>query len=198
MRMNATPPNALWWVYLLACADERYYTGMSMQVSVRYQQHLAGQAAVFTRAHPPIALVGALPVGSRRQAMQLERKVKRWHPIRKVAVFESHHPINRQRTPPLKQEEENAMNRIEEALTALADLRAQAEHLELIIWSDLQSTAPELVDLIRQTGMTESHAAAWISRPNNQLSSQSPAQCIVTGHGDLVTAMVVRTLHGIF
>ena len=53
--MPAEP--APWYVYLLECRNGSYYAGISNDVDARFQAHLAGKGAKYTRAHPPVKLL---------------------------------------------------------------------------------------------------------------------------------------------
>ncbi|HPM97541.1 MAG TPA: GIY-YIG nuclease family protein [bacterium] len=63
------------FVYILECAGNRFYTGYSRDARRRYRQHCRGQARCrFTAAFPPIHPSACWRVpGSRSQAMRLER-----------------------------------------------------------------------------------------------------------------------------
>ena len=47
-----------WYVYLLECHDGSVYTGIATDVDRRYAEHAAGKGARYTRAHPPLRLLG--------------------------------------------------------------------------------------------------------------------------------------------
>src|SRR5262245_48267535 len=53
-RLN--PPGNRWFVYLLRCADDSLYTGITKDVSRRCQQHNAGTASRYTRSRRPTRL----------------------------------------------------------------------------------------------------------------------------------------------
>ena len=76
-----------WYVYLLECADGTLYTGITLDPERRVKQHNAGRGARYTRARRPVCLLGSLPVPNHREAMQMERRVKRCRPQRKRAIF---------------------------------------------------------------------------------------------------------------
>jgi putative endonuclease len=66
-----------WWLYLLACADGRTYAGVALDVQARFQMHVRGKGARFTRANPPIRILGAQPFATKSQALQAEHALKR-------------------------------------------------------------------------------------------------------------------------
>ena len=46
----------MYYVYMLRCRGGVYYTGLAVDVARRFQTHLSGKGAKFTRAYPPDAL----------------------------------------------------------------------------------------------------------------------------------------------
>ncbi len=45
------------YVYILECSDESYYTGSTIDIDLRIEQHNNGQGANHTKKHLPINLV---------------------------------------------------------------------------------------------------------------------------------------------
>jgi len=76
-----------WYVYLLECADGTLYTGITLDPERRVKQHNAGRGARYTRSRRPVCLLGSTPVQDQREAMQMERRIKRCTPQRKRAIF---------------------------------------------------------------------------------------------------------------
>lgn len=64
------------FVYMLRCKGDRIYTGYATDVEARYQKHLAGKAAHFTRAFPPLELLGAIEVSDKSTGLRLEAAIK--------------------------------------------------------------------------------------------------------------------------
>jgi putative endonuclease len=65
-----------WWLYVLECEGGALYTGITVDVARRVTQHRRGTAAAYTRLRPPLALVGAVKVGTRSDALKLEYAFK--------------------------------------------------------------------------------------------------------------------------
>jgi len=76
-----------WYVYLLECADGTLYTGITLDPERRVRQHNAGRGARYTRTRLPVRLLGSLLVHDQREAMLMERRIKRCGPQRKRAIF---------------------------------------------------------------------------------------------------------------
>lgn len=72
------PVDARWCVYLLRCADDSLYTGVTRNLSRRLRQHngeLVGGSR-YTRSRRPVALAWSTPVDSRAEAQRLEASIK--------------------------------------------------------------------------------------------------------------------------
>ncbi len=70
--------NAMYWVYILYCADNTLYTGSTPRLERRLQEHNEGKGAKYTRGRRPIFLRQAWTVENRSQALQLEAFIKRF------------------------------------------------------------------------------------------------------------------------
>lgn len=65
-----------WWVYLLACRGGRTYASVAINVAARFDLHARGKGAKFTRANPPVAILGKRPFISQSAALQAEHALK--------------------------------------------------------------------------------------------------------------------------
>ncbi len=70
-------PHQCWTLYLLQCADGAYYTGITTDFLRRFNEHLAGVGAKYTRSNPPVAVVGLLEFEDRASASRAEAAVKK-------------------------------------------------------------------------------------------------------------------------
>ncbi len=71
-------------VYLLRCADDSLYCGISKGLEARIAQHNAGKGAKYTRSRLPVKLVAASDELSRSEALKVEHAVKQQPASRKV------------------------------------------------------------------------------------------------------------------
>lgn len=72
-----------WFVYLLECENDKIYTGITTDVEKRFQKHLSGTGAKFTRANPPLQILAFKPCNNRSEASSIEYYVKRLKPSQK-------------------------------------------------------------------------------------------------------------------
>lgn len=78
-----------WFVYLLRCADDTLYCGITTDVSRRLAEHNAGTASKYTRSRLPVSLENHVTVENRSEASKLELKVKKKHRTKKVDYLKS-------------------------------------------------------------------------------------------------------------
>ena len=75
-----------WFVYIIECRDGSLYTGIAVDVERRFQQHIAGKGARYTRSHPPLRLLGRAELPDRSQASRAEHAIKQLTAARKRAL----------------------------------------------------------------------------------------------------------------
>lgn len=67
-----------WSVYIIRCRDNSLYTGISNDVRRRFSEHAeqAKRCARYLRGRGPLKLVFHTDVGSRTNALKMERRIK--------------------------------------------------------------------------------------------------------------------------
>ena len=77
-----------WAVYLIKCADNTLYTGVTTDIERRVNEHNTDdkKAAKYTRARRPVALVWSEEHPNRTKACQREYEIKRWPRAKKVEL----------------------------------------------------------------------------------------------------------------
>ena len=69
-------PSQLWFIYVLRCADDSLYTGITNNLDRRVAQHNAGKAARYTRGRLPVTLVHTEQAETRGEALKRELAIK--------------------------------------------------------------------------------------------------------------------------
>lgn len=82
----SSPQNA-WCLYLIECRDGSYYAGITNDLDARYQAHVSGKGARYTRSHPPVRLLGYRGYESRAAASRAEWEIKRLPKHRKLGYL---------------------------------------------------------------------------------------------------------------
>jgi putative endonuclease len=75
----------MWCVYLIECRNGAWYAGITNDLPARYAAHVAGKGARYTRANPPVRLLGSRAFADRSAASKAEWAVKRLPRQRKLA-----------------------------------------------------------------------------------------------------------------
>ena len=75
------------YVYILRCADGRYYVGHTDDLDRRMAQHSDGVASAFTAKRRPLTLLWASDCPDREVAFALERQLKGWSRAKKEAFM---------------------------------------------------------------------------------------------------------------
>ncbi len=76
------------WVYILYCVNDSFYTGYTTHLNRRYQAHVQGVAAKYTRSYPPVYLAQSWPIyGEKHDAMRIERFIKKLDKGQKQTVI---------------------------------------------------------------------------------------------------------------
>ena len=77
----------MFWVYVLRCADGKYYTGHSDDIERRIAEHQTGGFCDFTSRRRPVHLMWSDGFPTRIEALEAERRIKPWSRAKKEALF---------------------------------------------------------------------------------------------------------------
>ncbi|HEY4293079.1 GIY-YIG nuclease family protein [Luteibacter sp.] len=75
----------MWCVYLIECRNGAWYAGITNNLEARYAAHVAGKGARYTRANPPVRLLGSRAFADRSAASKAEHALKRLPKSKKLA-----------------------------------------------------------------------------------------------------------------
>jgi len=67
-----------WYVYIIHCLDNSYYTGMTWNPSQRWLQHQSGHGCRHTAEHEAMQLVYLEEFEDLNEARLREQQIKRW------------------------------------------------------------------------------------------------------------------------
>jgi len=78
-----------YWVYILLCDNNTYYTGYTNNLEKRYLSHVNGTGGCkYTRSFKPIHIAQSWKlVGSKAEAMKMERTIKKLSHSQKKALI---------------------------------------------------------------------------------------------------------------
>jgi putative endonuclease len=78
----------MFWVYLLKCADQSYYTGHTDNLENRLAQHRCKLIPTcYTATRLPVHLVFSQEFSTREEALASERQIKGWSRKKKEALI---------------------------------------------------------------------------------------------------------------
>jgi len=75
------------WVYILCCADNSYYTGHTDDLEKQITEHQTGKYRGYTSTRLPVSLVFSQEFPTREQALVCERQIKGWSRKKKEALM---------------------------------------------------------------------------------------------------------------
>ena len=79
----------MYFVYILLCLDETYYTGSTNDVEKRFKDHLEGKGARYTKSHKPEKIVYRKEFATKSEALKREAEIKSWTKVKKKDLINS-------------------------------------------------------------------------------------------------------------
>ncbi|KKS38700.1 MAG: hypothetical protein A3G49_00985 [Candidatus Sungbacteria bacterium RIFCSPLOWO2_12_FULL_41_11] len=77
-----------WYVYIIECEDNSYYTGMTWQPDTRWTQHLSGMGSFYTSKHKSQRMVYLEEYENIDEARRREKQIKGWTRKKKEKLIE--------------------------------------------------------------------------------------------------------------
>lgn len=74
-----------YYMYVLLCEDQTLYTGFSTDVERRFQEHVKGEGAKYTRSHIPEKILFKKQFETKRDALSAEYAFKQLTRAQKIA-----------------------------------------------------------------------------------------------------------------
>jgi len=86
-----------WFVYMIQCGDQSYYTGIATDVKRRFDEHESqGRlCARYLRGRLPLQLVYTVEVTDRVTALQLEYRIKQLPRSKKIQLIKGELQLHR-------------------------------------------------------------------------------------------------------
>ena len=77
-----------YFVYIVKCSDESYYTGVTSNLEQRINEHNYGIFKGYTSKQLPVTLVFSNRFSDVREAIRAEKQIKGWSRAKKEALIE--------------------------------------------------------------------------------------------------------------
>ncbi|MDG2432752.1 GIY-YIG nuclease family protein [Flavobacterium sp.] len=83
-----------YYVYLLKCKDDSYYVGITSDIDRRLVEHNAGKYPdAYTFKRRPVALMWYQEFTDPNQAIEFEKKIKKWSRAKKEALIKDDYDL---------------------------------------------------------------------------------------------------------
>ena len=79
----------LYYVYIILCQDDSFYTGHTQNINERARLHACGKGARYTKMHKPKEVAYIELLNSRATAMKRERAIKKLSREQKIDLINS-------------------------------------------------------------------------------------------------------------
>jgi putative endonuclease len=76
-----------YFVYILKCSDDSYYTGVTNNLEKRVNEHQSGKIKGYTSSRLPVKLVFSETFSDIHQAIRFEKQIKGWSRKKKEALI---------------------------------------------------------------------------------------------------------------
>jgi len=77
----------MWFVYILLCEDDSFYTGYSNNPQKRFSDHKNGKGGKYTRSHKPVKQIYLEKVTTKSEALKREWQIKGWSRSKKIKIL---------------------------------------------------------------------------------------------------------------
>jgi len=82
-----------WAVYLVRCADESLYCGITNEIEKRLVAHNSGKGSKYTKSRIPVEMAGVSSKMTKSEALKLERQIKKIPSGKKVFELTQKTPL---------------------------------------------------------------------------------------------------------
>jgi putative endonuclease len=77
----------MWYVYIMKCNDNSFYTGISIDVEKRLKRHNSSKGARYTRVRRPVELLYTEQFDTKTEAIQREIQIKDFSRQNKIQLI---------------------------------------------------------------------------------------------------------------
>lgn len=81
-----------WYVYIIKCKDKTFYTGITLDIKRRFQEHKEGRGGRYTRSAKVGQLVYYEECSKKGEALKREFQIKGWRREKKESLIRSRIP----------------------------------------------------------------------------------------------------------
>ena len=78
----------MYYTYMLRCRDNSIYTGITNDLKKRFEKHISGTGAKYTRSRKPEKIIAVFESDDKSTALRLECRIKRLSKVQKEMIAE--------------------------------------------------------------------------------------------------------------
>jgi|SaaInlV_165m_DNA_1040744.scaffolds.fasta_scaffold21200_4 putative endonuclease len=82
----------MYFLYILQCSDNSFYTGITTDVERRFQEHKSKKGGHYTSSHSVEKIVYTEEYKDRSSALKREAQIKKWSRKKKLNLIKYGHP----------------------------------------------------------------------------------------------------------
>ena len=92
--MTTTRAMKTMYVYILKCTDDTYYTGVTNNITRRFNEHMTGKSeTAYTNSRRPLELVYSRKFYGPLEAIAFEKRLKKWSQKKKEALINEQYEL---------------------------------------------------------------------------------------------------------
>lgn len=76
----------MYFIYILLCGDGSFYTGSTNDVEKRFEDHVEGRGARYTKSHKPVRIIYQEEFSTKSEALKREAEIKRMSKMDKIEL----------------------------------------------------------------------------------------------------------------
>lgn len=81
-------PQELYYIYIIECSDQSFYTGLTNDLLRRFEEHCKGEyETCYTFKRRPLLLIYFETIPFLQDAIDRERQIKGWSRAKKIALI---------------------------------------------------------------------------------------------------------------
>jgi putative endonuclease len=88
IRKGQVKESNAYYVYVVRCANGSLYTGYTKDIEARIAAHNEGKGGRYTRAHRPVELIASWSFATKREALQVEYRIKQLSRQKKLGLVQ--------------------------------------------------------------------------------------------------------------
>lgn len=76
----------MYYVYIIRCDDNSLYTGITNDLTRRFEQHKNKKGGAYTKTHPVSKILYSEKHSTKSKALKREAEIKSWHHEKKLTL----------------------------------------------------------------------------------------------------------------